>query len=107
MPPPKPTRFCEHLRRVCRNCGVKIDRYNEEMALPLNGKKSNLKKQDFFEYFAVEQLELNQNIISEVIQDIQQAIPKWMELISASFLSQLMQEKYLHLLEERCKRLEL
>lgn len=77
------------------------------MALSLNGKKSNLKKQDFLQYFAVEQLALNQNIISEVIQGIQQAIPTWRELIGISFLSPQMREKYLNLLEERCERLGL
>lgn len=80
---------------------------HEEMALPLNGKKSNLKKQDFLVYLAIKRLELNQNVIAEVIKDIQNAIPKWKELVSYSFLSPSMQENYLNLLEERCQRLEL
>ncbi len=79
----------------------------EEIALPLRGRKNNLTKRDFFEYFAIEKLRLNQNVITGVTQEIQQAIPRWRELIDVSFLSQQMQEKYLYLLEERCKRLEL
>lgn len=89
------------------NSSIALGHPEEEMALPINGKKKNLKKQDLLRYFAVERLGLNQTIISEVLQEIQQAIPKWKELIGLSFLSQDMQEKYLQLLEERCKRLEL
>lgn len=29
MPPPKPTRFCQWLLRVCRECKAKLDRYDE------------------------------------------------------------------------------
>jgi serine/threonine-protein kinase HipA len=89
------------------NSTIAIGNAEEEMALSLNGKKSNLKKQDFLEYLAVDRLELNQNVISEVIHEIKQAIPTWKKLLGVSFLSQPMQEKYLHLLEERCKRLGL
>lgn len=78
----------------------------EEMALPLNGKKNNLRKNDFLQYFA-ERLKLNQTAINEVIHQIQLAIPTWQQLISYSFLSSAMQEKYLNLLEERCQRLGL
>jgi serine/threonine-protein kinase HipA len=77
----------------------------EELALPLRGKKNNLTKNDFLKYFGVERLGLNQKIINEILQEFQQAIPRWQELISISFLSLKMQEKYLSLLEQRCKRL--
>jgi len=77
----------------------------EEIALPLRGRKNNLTKRDFFNYFAVEQLRLNQKVIDGVIQEFHQAIPEWRELIGFSFLSQQMQEKYLQLLDERCERL--
>ena len=56
-------------------------------------------------YFALERLGLNQNIIANVIQEIQQAIPRWQDLIRKSFLSAEMQKNYLRLLEERCQRL--
>ncbi len=79
----------------------------EEIALPLNGKKSDLKKRDFLEYFAVDRLGLNQNVITGIIQEIQRAIPSWQELIANSFLSPSMQEKYLRSLEERLRRIGL
>jgi serine/threonine-protein kinase HipA len=77
----------------------------EEIALPLRGRKNNLNKRDIFDYFAGERLGLNQKVIDGIIKEFQQAIPKWQELIGISFLSQAMQEKYLHLLETRRKRL--
>lgn len=79
----------------------------EEIALPLKGKKNNLTKNDFFSYFAVEKLGLNQNVINGILQDFHQIIPEWQRLIRISFLSQPMQEKYLQLLNQRCKRLNI
>lgn len=78
----------------------------EEIALPLNGKKNNLKKSDFLNYFAQEKLGLNQTIISEVLNDIHLAMPKWRTLITRSFLSEPLQKKYLALLQERYERLQ-
>ena len=78
----------------------------EELALPLNGKKNNLTQQDFLKYFAVTRLGLNEKVISEMIQIIQAAIPLWQTLITQSFLSQEMQQKYINLLDARCSRLK-
>jgi len=77
----------------------------EEMALPLKGKKNNLTQRDFLNYFAIEKLRLNQNVIDGIVQEFHQIIPKWQELIGVSFLSKAMQEKYLELLDQRAKRL--
>lgn len=79
----------------------------EELALSLKGKKHNLTKRDFLEYFAVERLGLNHTIMTEILKTFQQAKPKWEELISVSFLSQDMQKKYLRLLQDRYARLDL
>ena len=75
--------------------------------MPIRGRKNNLTKPDFFEYFAALRLGLNQKIIDGVIEEFKKAIPKWQELISISFLSQEMKVKYLLLLESRCIRLGL
>ena len=77
----------------------------EEIALPLNGKKNNLTRNDLLNYFAIEKLGLNQKVIDGIVQEFQQVIPLWQELISISFLSKPMQEKYLQLLQQRCKKL--
>ncbi len=79
----------------------------EEIALPLKGKKNNLTKSDFLKYFAIEKLRLNQNVIDGIVQEFHQVIPYWHELIGLSFLSQKMQEKYIELLNQRCKQLDL
>ena len=73
----------------------------EEIALPLNGKKNNLKKSDLIEYFGIERLGLNETVIYDVMQEIKNAIPIWKKLIRSSFLSRSMQEKYLALLVDR------
>lgn len=78
----------------------------EELALPLNGKKTNLRKKDFLEYFAKQRLNLNDNVIATVISEIKNALPNWKSMIEKSFLSKEMQEKYLKLLAERSQRLE-
>lgn len=87
------------------NSTIVLKNAKEEMALPLRGKKNNLTKRDFFTYFAVEQLVLNQKVIDGIMQEFQQVIPGWRQLIGFSYLSQQMQEKYLQLLNERCERL--
>ena len=87
------------------NSSIAVKNPKEELALPLNGKKNNLRKNDFFDYFAIKRLGLNQNIIEKITQEIQQAIPEWRELIGVSFLSRKMKKEYLFLLEDRSKRL--
>lgn len=89
------------------NTTIVLPRAAEELALPLHGKKHNLTKKDFTHYFALERLSLNKIIIDETINSIKTTIPRWHTLIEASFLSKAMQEKYLMLLDARCKRLEL
>ncbi len=89
------------------NTTIAQQNVKEELALPLNGKKNNLKKWDFLDYFAGQKLQLNEKVIAGVMQEIKQAHPAWQELLRNSFLSITMQEKYLVLLEERCQRLDL
>lgn len=79
----------------------------EELALPLNGKKNNLKENDFFDYFALQQLSLNNKTVLSVRDEVKKILPQWKLLIRQSFLPKLMQEKYLTLLEERSRRLNL
>lgn len=87
------------------NTSIALVKPEEELALPLNGKKKNLKQTDFLEYFAIHHLQINQNVVAEIIQDIKQALPYWKETIENSFLSKPMQKNYIDLLNERCHRL--
>lgn len=77
----------------------------EELALPLNGRKNNLRRRDFIDYFAVERLQINHATLSHMLEDIHDALPKWQHLISNSFLSEPMKLRYLELLKERSERL--
>ncbi len=77
----------------------------EEIALPLNGKKSNLKKNDLLEYFGNERLKLSKTLISEIALELQDCLPKWRELITCSFLLAEKKKAYLQLLESRALRL--
>ncbi len=79
----------------------------EELALPLNGRKNNLRKNDFIDYLAIKILQLNEKTIESVLQKIASAIPQWKKFIEISFLSEAMKKKYLSLLEERIQKLNL
>lgn len=85
------------------NSSIAIKNPEEEIALTLKGKKSNLKASDFTDYYAKERLQLNEKTITVILEQMQEAIPKWKELIEISFLSENMKEKYFNLLERRLK----
>lgn len=87
------------------NTTIVLSHAKEELALPLQDKKNNLTKIDLFNYLPRDLLKLNQSVIDNIINQIQDAMPQWKELISISFLSQPLQKKYLDLLEKRCYRL--
>lgn len=83
------------------NSSIAIKNPEEEIALTLNGKKSNLKASDFVDYYAKERLQLNEKTITTILEQMHNAIPKWKELLEISFLSDDMKVKYLGLLENR------
>ncbi|RNL87724.1 type II toxin-antitoxin system HipA family toxin [Sinomicrobium pectinilyticum] len=85
------------------NSSIAIKNPEEEIALTLKGKKSNLKASDFTDYYAKERLKLNDKTIAVILEQMQRAVPKWKELIDISFLSEEMKEKYFNLLENRLK----
>ena len=77
----------------------------EEFALPLNGKKNNLKRQDLVGYYGKERLGLPARLLEKVLNDFEKVQAAWAELIAISFLSPMMKEKYLQLLTDRYARL--
>jgi serine/threonine-protein kinase HipA len=83
------------------NSTIAIKNPDEEMALTLKGKKSNLKATDFIDYYAKERLQLNEKTIATILDQMKKATPKWKELLEISFLTNEMKEKYLELLEAR------
>jgi len=76
---------------------------DEEIALTLKGKKSNLKAADFIDYYAKERLQLNDKTIATILEQMKKATPMWKELLPISFLSDEIKERYLNLLETRTK----
>jgi len=83
------------------NSTIAIKNPDEEIALALKGKKSNLKSADFIHYYAKERLQLNEKTITLILEQMKKVIPVWKELLEISFLSDEMKIKYLKLLETR------
>lgn len=83
------------------NSTIAVKNPEEEIALTLKGKKNNLKASDFIDYYAKERLQLNDKTVAIILEQMQQVIPKWKELLEISFLSENMKEKYLNLLETK------
>lgn len=77
----------------------------EELALPLNGKKNRLKREDFMEYFAKERLGLTDKAISRTIGELETARPLWLGLLDRCFLSDKRKAMYRSLLDLRARTL--
>jgi serine/threonine-protein kinase HipA len=83
------------------NSTIEYKKQEEEIALPLKGKKKKLTRNLFINYFGKERCELTDKSIEKVLETISLSVPIWKELIEYSFLSQEMREKYQTLLETR------
>ena len=83
------------------NTTIVVPKSQEEIALPLAGKKRNLSAKILIDYFAKERLKLNQTIISQVFNKINTEWNNWEKLIKISFLSNEMKEKYFELMKKR------
>ncbi len=73
----------------------------EEMALPLQGKKSNFSHDIFIKYFGKERLGLNDKVLANIEGELKKAYPEWERLIEISFLSDEKKESYKRLLKQR------
>ncbi|NWG27194.1 MAG: HipA domain-containing protein [Ignavibacteriaceae bacterium] len=78
-----------------------IPKDKEDLALALNGKKSNFRKKDF-DLFAG-QLGINESALKKIYERFGDSFPDMNKLINKSFLSKEMKEKYIALLDERRK----
>src|SRR3990170_7040757 len=87
------------------NTTILLPNEPEEIALPLAGKKRNLSSKILIDYFGKERLNLNDRVISQVLDKIKSAFDDWEELIKISFLSPQMKEKYFGLLKNRSEKL--
>jgi serine/threonine-protein kinase HipA len=76
-----------------------IPKDKEDLALTLNGKKNNIRKKDF-DVFA-NQLRINEAALQKIYDKFGDSFHQMTTLISKSFLSDQMKEKYILLLKER------
>ena len=77
----------------------------EELALSLSGRKSRLKLDDFLR--AGTTMGLEHNVVVRLVENMHRALPKWRSLISDSFLSDEMKERYEQLIISRMNRLQI
>jgi serine/threonine-protein kinase HipA len=76
----------------------------EEMALTLNGRKNKLKKEDFVA--AMNTLGMDEKQQQNIFRKVEKSLPKWLDLIDVSFLSEDFKEQYKSIIKERLSRLQ-
>lgn len=86
------------------NSTIVLSNPEEELALPLAGKKSRLKMADFLNY-ATTCLKLTDLIVEQVRQEIAEGLVTWESIIRSSFLPENRQDQFLALFGERRLRL--
>lgn len=87
------------------NSTIAIKNPKEEIALTLNGRKRNLRRKDFLDYFAVTILKLPSTVINDKLSLLEKAQSAWFDLIKVSFLNDELKDKYQTLMENRLKTL--
>ena len=87
------------------NSTISMNKAIEEIALPIKGKKGNIKKKLLFEYYGTKRLKLNEKILLSEINNLVDKKESIEKLIKISFLSSEMKEKYSELFSERHNRL--
>lgn len=85
------------------NTSIAIGNPKEEIALPIAGKKKNLRRSHFVKYLAEERMNIPAKKIASVLEDLRSCISEWENLIEKSFLSDSMKESYLELLYQRVR----
>ena len=76
----------------------------EELALALNGKKTHIRKKDFFAF--AEECEISKASAEKMIAKIVSMKPKYIDMCNGSLLSDRLKERFAELIEQRCKALE-
>ena len=74
---------------------------NEELALTLDGKKSNIKRQNFFN--AMTNTGLDSKTINNIFNKFVKIAPKWTAFIQNSFLPDAMKQAYIQTIEDNIK----
>jgi serine/threonine-protein kinase HipA len=85
------------------NTTIALPNPQEEIALPLMGKKKDLTKEVLINYWGKERLGINEKVISTICEEMEGSLTIWNKQITKSFLSSDMKEKYSRLILERHK----
>lgn len=86
------------------NIAIVNPKDKEELALPLYGRKTKLRLDDFLN--AAKTMGLEENVMLHLIDSLQKALPKWKTLIHNSFISEDMKKAYEELIVSRLGRLQ-
>ena len=78
---------------------------DEELALTLNGKKKRIKREDFEN--AMRDSGMDEKAIANLFSRFSKAVPKWHDLINASFLSTDLKEAYHDKIDTMAKRISI
>jgi len=73
----------------------------EELALPLNGKKSKLTRRDLIDYYGAGRLGLQPGVVAGILAELATALPRWLALLDCSFLTPEQRHAYVDLIEQR------
>ena len=79
----------------------------EEVALPLNGKKRNLSRKMWIDYFGFGRLGLNSVVIKKELTRFSNSFDQWYDTIRNSFLSSEIKAIYISIIEKRRQVLEI
>lgn len=89
------------------NTTLALGAAKEESALPINGKKKNLTRKLWIEYYCHGRLGLSWAQIDRILADLSSAIIEWKGLIERSYLSEGAKQGYLDILAQRSSILRL
>ena len=83
------------------NSTISMKNAIEEIALPLKGKKKNIKRKLLFDYYGMERMELKSKTLEAEEENMFEKRAELESLILKSFLNNEMREKYMSLLDDR------
>ena len=89
------------------NTTVVLGAAEEETALPLGGKKKNLTRKLWIDYFCQERLGLSDRQVAAILSQLLAVRPEWVALIGRSYLSKGAKAHYREILIKRCSVLRL
>ena len=87
------------------NTTIAVHKSIEEIALSIAGKKNKIDRYDLIDYFGKERMRIPSKKIEEEVEKMFSCYAEWNDLISISFLSDAMKEKYYILMQDRKKRI--